>query len=159
MEYYRHHPFGRKILGKQRRTSQLSSDMWVEPLGDWLVGPLSLLLMLYARVHFATLWLIDASRLFPNQKASTMAPCILFFDELDSLTTKRSLSGEDSTSNFDSRVLGTFLTELDGIHSNRGEVHCIEYMPHHTRWGKMNSPLEFELGRFVSCGGGGGRDF
>jgi SpoVK/Ycf46/Vps4 family AAA+-type ATPase len=49
-----------------------------------------------------------------------MTPCILFFDELDSLTSKRSLSGEDGNSKFDTRVLGTFLTELDGINSNRG---------------------------------------
>ena len=40
------------------------------------------------------------------------SPCILFFDELDAITTSRSSSGSNG---LESRVLSTLLNEMDGI--------------------------------------------
>lgn len=49
--------------------------------------------------------------------ARQAAPCILFFDELDSLVTNRahSSSSSSSSSSVELRVLSTFLNEMDGI--------------------------------------------
>lgn len=48
-------------------------------------------------------------------KARTAAPTIIFFDEIDALTTTRSAGGEDGGANAVSdRVIATLLTELDG---------------------------------------------
>jgi peroxin-1 len=44
-------------------------------------------------------------------KAAAAAPCILFFDEFDSIAPKR---GHDNTGVTD-RVVNQFLTELDGV--------------------------------------------
>ena len=45
--------------------------------------------------------------------ARQASPCVLFVDELDALVTNRGIS--DSNSDVESRVLATFLTEMDGI--------------------------------------------
>lgn len=50
------------------------------------------------------------------RKAKVASPCILFFDEIDSLTTKRSNSS-DSTSGVNNRILSQLLIEMDGINS------------------------------------------
>ncbi|KAL0273460.1 UNVERIFIED_CONTAM: hypothetical protein PYX00_006116 [Menopon gallinae] len=50
------------------------------------------------------------------QKARDAAPCIIFFDELDSLAPKR---GSTSVAVTD-RVVSQLLTEMDGLHSNVG---------------------------------------
>jgi len=42
-------------------------------------------------------------------------PCVLFFDELDALVTDRGSGGSSSSSNVESRVLASLLTEMDGI--------------------------------------------
>lgn len=52
------------------------------------------------------------------KKARQAAPCILFFDELDSLAPTRGSSGGDS--GVVERVMGQLLTELDGIEELRG---------------------------------------
>ncbi|KAJ0081827.1 hypothetical protein Patl1_11770 [Pistacia atlantica] len=44
-------------------------------------------------------------------KAAAAAPCLLFFDEFDSIAPKR---GHDNTGVTD-RVVNQFLTELDGV--------------------------------------------
>jgi peroxin-1 len=51
-------------------------------------------------------------------KASTAAPCILFFDEFDSIAPKR---GHDNTGVTD-RVVNQLLTELDGVEALTGVV-------------------------------------
>lgn len=50
------------------------------------------------------------------RKAKVASPCIIFFDEIDSLTTKRSNSS-DSTSGVNNRILSQLLIEMDGINS------------------------------------------
>lgn len=49
-------------------------------------------------------------------KARSMVPCIIFFDELDSIAPNRGLSG-DSGGVMD-RIVSQLLSELDGIHNN-----------------------------------------
>lgn len=50
------------------------------------------------------------------EKARQMSPCVVFFDELDSVAPNRGSSG-DSGGVMD-RVVSQLLTELDGMHSN-----------------------------------------
>ncbi|XP_057302104.1 peroxisomal ATPase PEX6-like [Hydractinia symbiolongicarpus] len=50
------------------------------------------------------------------KKARSMAPCIIFFDELDSLAPNRGRSG-DSGGVMD-RIVSQLLSELDGMHDN-----------------------------------------
>ncbi|KAL6715041.1 Ribosome biogenesis ATPase rix7 [Lecanora helva] len=49
-------------------------------------------------------------------RASSSAPCIIFFDELDALVPSRN----DSLSESSARVVNTLLTELDGVSKRRG---------------------------------------
>ncbi len=53
------------------------------------------------------------------KKARQAAPCIVFFDEIDSLVPKR---GGDSDSHVTERVVSQFLAELDGIEELKGVV-------------------------------------
>ena len=55
-------------------------------------------------------------------KARSAAPCILFFDEFDTIACRRETSDQnsDGVGGVYNRILSTFLNELDGI-SNRGE--------------------------------------
>jgi len=52
-------------------------------------------------------------------QARKLTPCILFFDELDSIGTKRNWS-DDGTGGVDERVLSTMLNEMDGIQERQG---------------------------------------
>lgn len=54
------------------------------------------------------------------RKARQAAPCILFFDELDSLAPVRSAGGGDS--HVTDRVISQFLAELDGLEELKGVV-------------------------------------
>ncbi len=56
------------------------------------------------------------------RKAKSSAPCIVFFDEIDSLGVSRSLGGEDS--GVGERVLSQLLTEIDSIH-NVGDIFVV----------------------------------
>jgi transitional endoplasmic reticulum ATPase len=51
-------------------------------------------------------------------KARQAAPCIIFFDEIDSLVPKRSSGGSDS--HVTERVVSQFLSEMDGVEDLRG---------------------------------------
>jgi transitional endoplasmic reticulum ATPase len=51
-------------------------------------------------------------------KARAAAPCVLFFDELDSIGGKRGLGGGDAGGAGD-RVLNQLLTEMDGVGTNK----------------------------------------
>ncbi|KAF9585920.1 hypothetical protein BGW38_000036 [Lunasporangiospora selenospora] len=53
-------------------------------------------------------------------RARASAPCVIFFDELDALCTRR----DDSQSEAGARVVNTLLTELDGM-ENRAAVYVI----------------------------------
>ncbi|MFO7987567.1 MAG: CDC48 family AAA ATPase [Desulfatiglandaceae bacterium] len=53
------------------------------------------------------------------KKARQASPCIVFFDEIDSLVPKR---GSDAASHVLDRVISQFLTELDGIEELKGIV-------------------------------------
>jgi transitional endoplasmic reticulum ATPase len=52
------------------------------------------------------------------RKARQAAPCIVFFDEIDSLLPRRSAGGTDS--HVAERVLSQFLAELDGVEELKG---------------------------------------
>ena len=54
------------------------------------------------------------------KKAKQASPCILFFDEIDSLVPARGLSGGDSQTT--ERVISQFLTELDGLEELKGVI-------------------------------------
>jgi len=47
--------------------------------------------------------------------ARSVTPCALFFDDFDTLAYRRSADMGDASSNIQSRILSTFLNELDGI--------------------------------------------
>lgn len=52
--------------------------------------------------------------------ARQAAPCILFFDEMDSMVTNRATNSSSSSSSVESRILSTFLNEMDGVSTNAG---------------------------------------
>jgi peroxin-6 len=52
------------------------------------------------------------------QKARDARPCVIFFDELDSLAPKRG-QGADSGGVMD-RIVSQFLTELNGLSDSQG---------------------------------------
>jgi transitional endoplasmic reticulum ATPase len=54
------------------------------------------------------------------RKAKAASPCILFFDEIDSLLPQRGMAGGDAR--VTERVISQFLTELDGIEELKGVV-------------------------------------
>jgi transitional endoplasmic reticulum ATPase len=49
------------------------------------------------------------------RKARLAAPCIIFIDEIDSITNARGASGDDPGSRVSQRVVDTLLTEMDGL--------------------------------------------
>jgi len=53
------------------------------------------------------------------RKAKQASPCILFFDEFDSLVPERGLSSDSQVTE---RVISQFLTELDGLEELKGGV-------------------------------------
>ena len=54
------------------------------------------------------------------RKARQLAPCIVFFDEVDSLVPSR--SGSENSTRVEKRVVNQLLTELDGIEKREGVV-------------------------------------
>jgi ribosome biogenesis ATPase len=50
------------------------------------------------------------------KRAKSSAPCVIFFDELDSLVPKRGSEGNNSSE----RVVNQLLTEMDGLEDRRG---------------------------------------
>jgi len=54
-------------------------------------------------------------------RARAASPCILFFDELDSLASNREGGDSDATSGVQSRILSTLLNEMDGITNAGGK--------------------------------------
>lgn len=54
------------------------------------------------------------------KKAKQASPCILFFDEIDSLTPMRGVGTSDA--HVSERVISQFLTELDGIEELKGVI-------------------------------------
>ncbi len=53
------------------------------------------------------------------KKARQASPCIIFFDEIDSVVPRR---GTDSSSHVADRVISQFLTEMDGIEELKGII-------------------------------------
>ena len=54
-------------------------------------------------------------------KARTAAPCVMFFDELDSIAKARGGGGGDAGGASD-RVLNRILTEMDGMNSKKNFI-------------------------------------
>lgn len=54
-------------------------------------------------------------------RARAASPCILFFDELDSLAVNRETNEFDASSGVQSRILTTLLNEMDGITNSSGQ--------------------------------------
>jgi len=54
------------------------------------------------------------------KKARSVRPCIIFFDEIETIVGKRSLSSGEGDSGVGLRVLSTLLNELDGIEQSLG---------------------------------------
>lgn len=52
-------------------------------------------------------------------KARQSAPCVLFFDELDSIASQRGSGGGGDGGGAGDRVLNQMLTEMDGITSKK----------------------------------------
>ncbi|EDW73130.2 uncharacterized protein Dwil_GK17377 [Drosophila willistoni] len=52
------------------------------------------------------------------QRARNSAPCVIFFDEFDSLCPKRSDSGDGNSSG--TRIVNQLLTEMDGVEDRKG---------------------------------------
>jgi ribosome biogenesis ATPase len=51
------------------------------------------------------------------QRAKNAAPCVIFFDEIDSLCPKRSDHGDNGSSD---RLVSQLLTEMDGFEARKG---------------------------------------
>ncbi|KAK5584657.1 hypothetical protein RB653_006273 [Dictyostelium firmibasis] len=56
------------------------------------------------------------------KKARQTTPSILFFDEIDAIVSKRNLSDGSNGDNAQSRVLSTFLNEMDGVEQLNGVI-------------------------------------
>jgi transitional endoplasmic reticulum ATPase len=54
------------------------------------------------------------------RKARQASPCVIFFDELDSVAPRRSSSGDDS--HVSERIVSQLLTEMDGLEDLKGVV-------------------------------------
>lgn len=79
--------------------------------------------------------------------ARQASPCILFFDEVDALVTNRTDSSAGNSA--ESRVLATFLTELDGV-SVQTEASMIFVMAATNRLDAID-PALLRKGRFDHC--------
>ena len=53
------------------------------------------------------------------ERARSSSPCIIFFDELDSLCPKRGSDGGSGGGGVSERVVNQLLTEMDGLDSRR----------------------------------------
>ncbi|KAF1742854.1 hypothetical protein MXB_3925, partial [Myxobolus squamalis] len=74
-------------------------------------------------------------------KARCAAPCIIFFDELDSFTSK-DFSNYKTKCGVDNRILGQLMTEIDGISTQHGQVFVI---------GATNKPFSLDPA-LIRCG-------
>ncbi len=54
------------------------------------------------------------------QRARNSKPCVIFFDELDAIVSKRSDGASGSDSGSSTRVVNQMLTEMDGVESRKG---------------------------------------
>ena len=78
------------------------------------------------------------------QLARQAAPCVLFFDELDSIVTNRQTGGGgggggggSSTASVEARILATLLTEMDGVNSSQSSL---DYPHHDSAEGSVGAP-------------------
>ena len=89
-------------------------------------------------------WLGDSEKAVQSlfKRARTSAPCIIFFDEIDALATKRG----SSSSAVNDRVLSQLLVEIDGIQSVHGKASVIVVAA--TNRPDMLDPALLRIGRF-----------
>src|SRR5947209_17097633 len=71
--------------------------------------------------YLRSLWVGEAEKGFREvfRHAKQAAPCIIFFDEIDSLAPRRS---GDTDRNFSNGVIAQLLTEMDGIEGREGVI-------------------------------------
>jgi len=83
--------------------------------------------------EFLSKWVGESERAVREtfRKAKMAAPCIIFFDEIDSVVpTRGSMFGD---SHVTERVISQFLTELDGLEELRRHRHRGQHPPRHNR--------------------------
>lgn len=56
------------------------------------------------------------------QKARSSSPCVLFFDDFDTIACRRELDDGGGQSNLNARILSTFLNEIDGISTSPSSI-------------------------------------
>ncbi|KAI7882444.1 AAA-domain-containing protein [Lichtheimia hyalospora FSU 10163] len=54
--------------------------------------------------------------------AKRIAPCIMFIDEMDAISTRRGWNSGDSSGGVNERVLSTLLNEMDGVEGRQGVI-------------------------------------
>ncbi|KAJ1652770.1 hypothetical protein IWQ61_006968 [Dispira simplex] len=66
------------------------------------------------------------------QTARSIAPCVIWMDEMDALARKREWSGGEESGGVEDRVLSTLLNEMDGVQNRSGVlvVGCTTYPSH-----------------------------
>ncbi|KAJ1661140.1 hypothetical protein IWQ61_000010 [Dispira simplex] len=66
------------------------------------------------------------------QTARSIAPCVIWMDEMDALARKREWSGGEESGGVEDRVLSTLLNEMDGVQNRSGVlvVGCTTYPNH-----------------------------
>lgn len=121
------------ILGPVQYREQFESLGLVKPVGILLCGPPGCGKTLLAKaianesgINFISvkgpellnMYVGESERAVRQcfQRASNSAPCIIFFDEIDSLCPKRSDTAEGGVS---ARIVNQMLTEMDGLESRK----------------------------------------
>jgi transitional endoplasmic reticulum ATPase len=121
-------PEKKEILAKFRMTSSLGGILLHGPPGNSKTRFVKAIASMYG-LPLITLTSADVYSAYVGdaeaeiRKAFTIArqasPCILFFDELDSLVINRATASLSSNaSSVEARVLATFLNEMDGVTAN-----------------------------------------
>ena len=104
-----------------------------------------------------SMWLGESERMLRElfARARAAAPCILFFDELDALVSKRNLEGgggdgSGGGSSVDMRILTTLLSEMDGIAGSAGAHHGVLVLAATNRHDTLDAAL-LRPGRLHEC--------
>lgn len=131
-------PAKKELLAKFHMTSSLGGILLHGPPGNSKTRFVKAIASMYG-LPLITLTSADVYSAYVGdaeaeiRKAFTIArqasPCILFFDELDSLVINRATAGLSSNaSSVEARVLATFLNEMDGVTANANATNGVIVM-------------------------------